>query len=341
MGIEKLKSEFDVWPPGIEAVERYHPEFIARGGDHLVYRVPNHPDVVVKASWRKIKDIVHHCYQEDNVMSEEDVRAYAEAEYTHDIAQKNVEAKDLRTYFGSEHTLPERRYLMQVPITAEMLHELYKDDYLDRPLPKAAERVDSVWTHVSVQRYTEAVENQKRLAFCFGNYPEWSHVNHIEYEKITTALLDSNSGQISTEQFLQLQDLSKEKYLTRLVTETETDESLKMALADFVKHAIRYTSEKGQTLALAGEDNVVFYEKGGKWTYLLVDATPVPAELIYNRAAEIVSDGSQMSESDKPMVVRGLNYVRVINGVAMALGISDRLPMPHMTHDQLMSMLKY
>ena len=73
----------------------------------------------------------------------------------------------------------------------------------------------------------------------------------------------------------------------------------------------------------------------------MVDATPVPAELIYSRATEIVSDGSQMSESDKSMVIRGLNYVRVINGVAMALGVSDRLPMPHMTHDQLMSMLKY
>ncbi|MCX6790402.1 MAG: hypothetical protein NTV60_02635 [Candidatus Kaiserbacteria bacterium] len=339
MGIEKFKSEFDAWPPGVEAVEKYRPEFIARGGDHLVYRVPDHPDIVVKVSWRKIKDIVHHCHQEGNVMSEDDVRAYAESEYTHDIAQKNAEAKDLRTYFGPEHTLSERRYLMQVPITAEMLHELYKNDYLDRPLPKAAEKVDSVWTHVSVQRYTEEAENKKRLAFCFGNYPEWSHVDHADYEKITTALLDSDSGQISTEQFLQLQDLSKEKYLTSLVTEAETDESLKMALTDFIKHAIHYTSEKGQTLALSGEDNVVFYEKDGKWTYLLVDATPVPAELIYNRAAEIVSGGSQMSESDKSMVVRCLNYVRVINGVAMALGVSDRLPMPHMTHDQLMSVL--
>lgn len=40
---------FNVSETGHEVVSKFHPEFLARGGEHVIYTVPEHPDVVVKA----------------------------------------------------------------------------------------------------------------------------------------------------------------------------------------------------------------------------------------------------------------------------------------------------
>lgn len=52
-------NPYDNLPNDHELVERYQPKFLARGGDHLVYEVADHPDVVIKASTFKIKDILY------------------------------------------------------------------------------------------------------------------------------------------------------------------------------------------------------------------------------------------------------------------------------------------
>lgn len=341
MSLENKQSVYNDWPIGIKEIDKYKPEFLARGGEHLVYTIPEHPNVVVKASWHKIKDILHHAYTKDFVMTENEIKSYVEENYKEDILKKNLEAGNLQEYFGSKHTLTERRYLMSVPITQEILQRLFQDDYLGRELSENTKNISSVWTHISIQKFTKEAQNPNRLSLCFGGYPEWYPVNLNEYEEITNSLVSGESDKISVGKFLEFQDLSKEKYLSKLVENTSVDESIKDTLIDFIKLAIKYTKEKGQTLALAGEDNVIFYKENSAWTYLLIDAIPIPTEPIYKRAEEIIFNaGDSIIESDKATIFRCLNYVRVINGVAMALNVPDRLSMPKISHDQFLSILK-
>jgi hypothetical protein len=50
MNHESEINRYDILPEDHELVLRYKPKFLARGGEHLVYLVDGHPDIVIKAS---------------------------------------------------------------------------------------------------------------------------------------------------------------------------------------------------------------------------------------------------------------------------------------------------
>ncbi|MCC6563335.1 hypothetical protein IT087_00405, partial [Candidatus Uhrbacteria bacterium] len=43
---------------GSEFIDRYHPEYLAQGGEHFVYEIPRRPNVVVKAEKRAMFNIL-------------------------------------------------------------------------------------------------------------------------------------------------------------------------------------------------------------------------------------------------------------------------------------------
>ncbi len=332
------KGVFDKLPEDADIISRFKPEFYKRGGDHLVYRVPKHPELVVKASWRKIKDILYECYTK-GITDEDSMRAYAEVYSAGDVWRKNAEARNLWRHFGSDHALQERRYLMQVPISAEILEELFRDDYIGRKLPEEARKVRSVWTHVAVQKFSEEAEYPGRLAFSFGNYPENSSQDEAVYLKMTHDLLEGR--QVDEKEFLEFQDLSSGRFLTHLTERAHTDSGLKDALIDFVQKAISYAKNEGQILALAGEDNVIFFKENGSWSYKLIDAMPVPTQPIYKEAQEYLvrQPRGVFDKRQRGDLIRSINFVRAINGVAAALGISDRITLPNISDHILKQLL--
>ena len=338
MSIENPANVFDALPSDAELISRYKPEFYKRGGDHLVYRVPGHPELVVKASWRKIKDILYECYTK-GITDEDSMKAYAETYSAGDVWRKNAEARNLWRCFGSNHALQERRYLMQVPISPEILDELFRDDYIGRKLPESARIVRNVWTHVAVQKFSKEAEDPGRLAFSFGNYPENISQDEVNYLKMTHALLEGQ--QVDEKEFLAFQDISSGKFLTRLVECAHTDLGLKEAVIDFVQKAISYVRSNGQILALAGEDNVIFFKKNGSWGYKLIDAMPVPTQLIYKEAQEYLArqPHGTIDKRQRGDLIRSINFARAINGTAAALGIPDRITLPNVSDHLLKQLL--
>lgn len=81
------KNIYDRLPEDHELVEHYRPMFLARGGDHLVYTVEDHPDVVIKASTFKIKDTLHENAKNNQPLDSisKDQRAELEKEITERI----------------------------------------------------------------------------------------------------------------------------------------------------------------------------------------------------------------------------------------------------------------
>jgi hypothetical protein len=317
-------------PEDSPLIEKYKPEYLSRGGEHLVYRVPGHPDVVVKASAHKITNILSKYYATE-VADTESLREKVVKDFSLEIDLKNKEAAELRAVFGKEHTLAERRYLMQVPITKEILDSLYDSDYFKRSLPESAQNVREVWTHVIVQTFTPAASDPDRLSFSFGGLIEEKVADANRYDEITQAALAGGMVPEFEEKFLNLQDISANKDLTKILNEAKTDEELHAQVSDFIKKSIQYTMQTGQVLALAGNDNVFFYMKNGHWNYTLMDVIPVPTEPIFedSRALEEkILNGEKLSARESFLLERALNYVRVINGTAKILGLQERIELP-------------
>src|SRR3989338_3476455 len=106
-----------------ELVSRYQPKFLARGGEHIVYKVPGHPELVVKASTRSLKKIIEwnleHGQPVDSLPPklEQHAREY--------LKQQTGRYQQLKKYFGADHVPSQKEFLVKIPITQNILTALY------------------------------------------------------------------------------------------------------------------------------------------------------------------------------------------------------------------------
>jgi hypothetical protein len=331
MNSEKGPSRYDELPEDNELVSRYQPRFLNRGGEHLVYLVDGHPNLVIKASTYKIKDSVMSIIDRQGDVDDSVLESEAREKYEDEIKKKNEEIRQLRSSFGKEHTLKERRYLMKVPVSHELLKEIFYNDYFARVLPDSAKNINEVWTHVVVQEFTKISNDPNRLSLTYGHFLENGDVDPELYKRVTSVLVDPLSIEFKERDFLDLQDCSRNKSLSNLITMAETDNQLREQLELFVKNAIEYAERTGQILALAGEDNVLFSQENGVWDFLLVDALPNSPEPIFQiikGLSEKISKNINLTSDDKEYLKRGINFVRIINGIARSLGLQDQLKLP-------------
>lgn len=328
MSVER-PNPYNKLPVEHEAVIQYQPKFLARGGDHLVYEAEGHPDTVIKASTFKIKDVLMENAERglplDNISDE--MRVSLEKE----IEEKNAQIRLYREYFGSEHTLSERRYVMQVPISPEIIQEIFIDDWKDRKPPEGIDEIQDAWTAAIIQKKAPEISDPNHLGLYFGGFIEErkEQPDSSEYQALNDAFLGRNTvTQEDLELFFKTQDNPKTHALKDLLTKAEGDPALKAALEDFVRKSIRFGEETGNILALAGEDNVILTPKDGEWNYLLVDAIPLYNEPIFKLAKEALQrseNGEELSQQDKAFITRARNFVRTMNGLASVLGIQEHL----------------
>lgn len=76
-----------------------------------------------------------------------------------------------------------------------------------------------------------------------------------------------------------------------------------------------------------------FYKKGDEWDYLLLDALPIQAyPTVFEKTIDAcikINQGITLTKKDRENLKRGINYVRIINGISLSLGLSDRLELPN------------
>lgn len=255
METEKLEN-YDKLPEEHDLVLKYKPKAVGLGGEQVVYSLEDHPNVVIKVSKHKVKDSVIKMGEDGLVETDPLLEEWAKETYAEEIRIKNEEIKKLRDFFGGEHTLKERQYLMRVPVSEELLSEVFVNDYVGRVLPESVKNTSEVWTSVSVQEKCDEINNPDRLALSYGGFIEGKDLDPKEYERITGLVIGQGENKFNSQEFLTLQDQSKKKGFSQLMELARSDEKLKEQLESFIKKAIAFTKETGQILALAGDDNV-------------------------------------------------------------------------------------
>lgn len=314
-------------PDDNELVKHYRPRFLARGGDHLVYEVVEHPDVIIKASTFTIKDILSD--NSENGRPLDSLSGELKIEIEGKIAKKNTQIRQLREYFGNEHTLAEKRYIMKVPITRKLLDEIFVGDWKNRLPPDGSEDIREVWSTVVVQERTDVVNDPNHVGLYFGGFLEEREYDLDEYRKLNQSLLRQNvQSAEDIERFLDLQDNPQSHALRDIMDRAQQDRAFKEVVGELLVRIISYTRETGNILALAGKDNIVLYQKDGVWNYLLVDALPIHDEPVFREAQKIVHkfvNGGIPTKHEKLLLMKALNFTRTINGLSAGLGIDNRL----------------
>jgi hypothetical protein len=271
---------------------------IGEGYEHLVYRDIRHPKYVFKISKVKLRAILSRFSGHDRPAPHL-LDGYARTFFVPDIRRKNEQISELRAFFGAAHVPAERRYIAQPILRREFLQVVFGGS---RGPPQWLGEREPVWTHVAVQAFCSAAQDPRRLSLSFGRLRE--------------------DGP---------HDRSAVRSLNRILETADLDSPFRVALVEFVTRAIRYARKTGNILGLSAQDNVIFARIGDGWTYHLIDVMPIsPARLLKQAEAiaKHASAGESLSARDREAVRLSLSFIRLIDGLAICLGMRDRLGLP-------------
>jgi hypothetical protein len=305
-------SPYEVKEIDSPIVEHYQPQYLAQGGEHIVYQIPDHPNVVVKVLADSVKRVIE-------VNADKGVPADTITDELRDsggeyIKKESERFNRLKEIFGKEHVLNQKKSIVKLPINEKILAKLFNDNPPAHP--------EEVYGIVVVQEAAQEFRDENRLTVVSG-YAESSDINPELYNSVNAKLLSGED--VSKEELLGLQS---NNHLAKLLNKSESEDSLKDVIRDFVTHAIEYTDKTGETLDLAGSDNVIFFEHDGIWNYKLVDALYPQRSNMIERTRQAIEQVQMMGITEPENVnilMNSLNYIRTINGLASLFGIEERI----------------
>ena len=314
-------------PDDHEVVKKYNPRFLAIGGEHIVYEAEGHPDVVIKASRYTLKEILaansEHGLPLDSLP--DDLRASIQEK----IDRKNEQISVLREYFGIEHTLREKRLLAKVPLTPEIVDDMYASDWFGRTPPDGSQGLPEAWSSIVVQERAEALNNPERMSFYFGRFLEERGCDPTDYRKLNEAFaLNRYVSAEDIEIFFRTQDQPMTHALADLMERCKEDPDLCEVVSEMVIKMIGYAEDTGNALDIGGTDNVILYKENEKWTYLLIDVIPFAADHEFREGALALHERVNcrpISKFQRGCIRNALNFTRALNGMAQVLAIPKRL----------------
>lgn len=301
-----------------DMVRRYKPKFMARGGEHIVYELPDRPNVVIKVDAR-VMQMVQEWNAEHSLPL--DAMDPALLPYAEKYLREHRERQSrLSEYFGFEAVPRIHETIAKVPITGQITSELHAG----KP-PKGWESVGEAWTIVRVQKRLPELASPDRKTVVSG-YTENGEPDPDVYARVTAGLLEGGKRDYTSEEVV---SLFPEK-MRDLLAALDDEPGLREAMADLVRRAAKYSKETKEILDLAGSDNIAVFKDGKRWKYRLVDAL-YPSGGADNMvgkveaAARKAARGEPLSDYEKNVVLNGINYARAMNALAEKLGIEERV----------------
>jgi hypothetical protein len=143
------------------------------------------------------------------------------------------------------------------------------------------------------------------------------------YARVTRTLVLSGDPLASFDrgEFLRVQTHPE---LAALVAVLEADEGLREAVRSLLACVFGYVSSTGELLDTAGSGNIVFIRSEGAWKYILVDALSIHSEPVMDvarKATATLARKSQLTRSSRLLLMKALNFLRTVNGVAACIGV--------------------
>lgn len=316
--------------------EKYFPEYIGRGSDQLVYKIPKHPDVVLKVSWKKMVESYEALLLISEDTQKPDSNELISKRLINEIAAKNLVIKKIQDCFGADHCLKERSFVLSVPITNKILSDMVHLHYLHEGSPPSVGinlDINRLTTIVSVQEKYKEVDHPSSIGFSYGKIQKQQPSEFF----LNTMLLSLDSEKKQTTLLLDHFDNSWGKDMTRLFHKASTDTELNQLLIDFSKKAILFTQNHDRILDFVGHDNIIFSKLDGVWTYKLIDALPSNFDRTFTDVKNILQKEYDISMNvmDRKLCAQVIRYTAALNTIAKSGNSQNLLELPPLTKEQL------
>ena len=315
---------------GYKRALHYRPEYLSKGGEHLVYDMPDHPDVVVKLNVKSVGDALDLAERLHIKVDSDDPTFVDELEKRLGHRRKMQEA--LRRSFGREHVVPQKYFLVDAPMPLEIKDSLesmrdFEQWKLPEKIPPTAKAVVAVQPRLKelagphLSPTVRSLEGSKLMPKILYDRDRKKSYLHL-MEGLMSAE-DAEAMNINREEFT---SLIGSYDLTKLLQEAESDTELKAVLLDFVEHAVDFAERTDEILDLAHDNVIFFHDASGHWTYLIVDG-------IYGLQKETLKlgksaffkaawpfDPRKLTDAEGNAIVKAISFTRAINGIGKLVG---------------------
>ncbi len=314
---DEPEVNYELDPALHELTSRYRPKYLAKGGEHIVYDIPEHPEVVVKVNASSLKRAITWNIEHDE--SADSLPRELELGMRQSLSDQSERQQTLKVYFGSEHVPSQKGFLLKVPVTEDILRALYRE------APPAM--TTEAWSFVTIQKRVEALADPERLTLVCG-YAEFNKETDQDlYRKVTEHYVFGKDPEkpMCQEDMLAVQHPSE---LATLLERAKSDEDLHTVLKDLVERIIVYAEETGEILDIAGQDNIILFKKDDAWTYSLVDARyPGESDMMERAKSALrkISEGERIDSRESGILLNSFNFVRTVNGLAELIGVHKRI----------------
>lgn len=250
---EKAIKAYSLEDADAELIEKYKPVFIASGGEHLVYEIPEHPDIVLKVSKESIANCagwqMKHTADVDSYQYDRDVQVTI----AHRIEEAQDVYREIKDFFP-DSLLSQRYIKFKVPVTQEFLLQVAKES--GEELSK--EQIDRLPIELYVVALVQEKSTELALDTSVSMFNEGYAFDTVEPHESWSSFLFRDEQQYTE---------------NGLLSEEKVPDEVEAVCQDFIERALDYSNVTGRILDIIGQNNIILYkDEQGMLSYSLIDA---------------------------------------------------------------------
>lgn len=289
---EKIRSFIGELPTREGHIDFSQLKRIGHGGTHDVFIYPHNSQFVIKLNRGALEKAMS--IGQENLPP--DIRQMADRY----VASENGKNEQLYEFFGQDHCL--RETVMVGKISVE------KDG--------APQNFEGI---ISIQEASDVFKDPNRKDFSTGYTEQGSELgkNKEIYDRMNKALLGKE--EFDEKDFLEFND--KLKSIFELIA---GNKEFADCMREFLLRFKNYFESSGRFIDLVGQENVLFYEEEGKWTFKLGSVVKGENIEVMAEAMKALEENPERVNQDerlKNQLMNQLALIRLLNATGLKVGI--------------------
>lgn len=265
---------------------------VGHGGTHDVFIYPQNPTFVIKLNRGVLKKTSSIGQTELSPEIRKMADKYVDVE--------NGKNEQLYKHFGQEHCLREKVMVQKISVEQNNI----------------SQNIEGI---ISIQEASNIFKDPNKKDFSAGYIEQESSIekNRKVYDKMNKALL--GDGEFDEKDFLKFNE--KLKPIFELV---DKDKEFADCVREFLLRFKKYFEESGKFIDLVGQENVLFYQQNGKWTFKLGSVIKGENKQVIEEAIGALEENSEILNQDEKMrnqLMNQLALIRLLNATGLKVGI--------------------
>ncbi len=265
---------------------------VGRGGTHDVFIYPQNQKFVIKLN----RGALEKALSVGQANLPPDVRRMAD-QY---VEGENSKNEQLYEHFGQNHCLRERAMVQKISVEKDGI-------------------VQNIEGVISIQEASDILKDQNKKDFSTGYTEQDPNLgkNKEIYDRMNKTLLGKE--EFSEKYFLEFND--KLKSIFELI---DSDKEFADSMREFLLRFKNYFEVSGRFIDLVGQENVIFHQEDGKWTFKLGSVVKGENKEIMEEAMDTLDENPEKINEEQRMrnqLMNQLALIRLLNATGLKVGI--------------------